>query len=85
MYPILGSISRQAVVDEAIPLSEPIVTADGESILNIPVQKGQLIECAIHGYNRYASFGCRDFYQAWNRPSFQKPCRLGSRCGCLAT
>ncbi|KIY65482.1 cytochrome P450 [Cylindrobasidium torrendii FP15055 ss-10] len=52
MYPILGKISRQAVVDEIIPLSEPIFTADGGSIDAIPVQKGQLIECAIHGYNR---------------------------------
>ncbi|KIY66792.1 cytochrome P450, partial [Cylindrobasidium torrendii FP15055 ss-10] len=51
-HPILGVVSRQAYVDEVIPLAEPIVTADGQRIDNISVKKGQLIECSAHGYNR---------------------------------
>ncbi|KIY63065.1 cytochrome P450 [Cylindrobasidium torrendii FP15055 ss-10] len=51
-HPILSVVSRQACVDEVIPLGEPIVTADGQRIDHIPVKKGQLIECAAHGYNR---------------------------------
>ncbi|KIY66797.1 PAH-inducible cytochrome P450 monooxygenase PC-PAH 4 [Cylindrobasidium torrendii FP15055 ss-10] len=51
-HPILGVMSRQAYVDEVIPLGEPIITADGQRIDHIPVKKGQLIECAAHGYNR---------------------------------
>ncbi|KIY67816.1 cytochrome P450 [Cylindrobasidium torrendii FP15055 ss-10] len=52
VHTILGFVSRQAYVDEVIPLAEPIVTKDGRRIDQIPVKKGQLIECAAHGYNR---------------------------------
>ncbi|KIY72699.1 cytochrome P450 [Cylindrobasidium torrendii FP15055 ss-10] len=51
-HPILGTISRQVQTDDAIPLSEPLITADGRRIDCIPVKKGQLVECSAHVYNR---------------------------------
>ncbi|KIY67815.1 cytochrome P450 [Cylindrobasidium torrendii FP15055 ss-10] len=51
-HPILGTMLRVASFDDIIPLAEPIITPDGQTISQIPVQKGQLVECAAHGYNR---------------------------------
>lgn len=52
IYAVFSVLHREADCDEVIPLAEPIMTADGQAIDHIPVQKGQLIECAIHGHNQ---------------------------------
>ncbi|KIY65751.1 cytochrome P450 [Cylindrobasidium torrendii FP15055 ss-10] len=70
-HPILGAVSRQAQFDEVIPLSEPIVTTDGHIIDRIPVKKGQLIECALHGYNRNPAVWGRDAH-LWRPERWEK-------------
>lgn len=44
---------RAASKDDVIPLSEPLVTANGKTINEIPVAKGQSIMISICAYNRY--------------------------------
>ncbi|KIY71261.1 PAH-inducible cytochrome P450 monooxygenase PC-PAH 1 [Cylindrobasidium torrendii FP15055 ss-10] len=65
LHPILAAIPRQAEFDEIIPLSEPIITENGEKIYQIPVKKGQHIQCAAHGYNRNPVIWGPDA-QEWN-------------------
>ena len=48
-------LSREALKDDVIPLSEPIVSATGETINAIPVKAGQWVILSFCGYHRYVS------------------------------
>ncbi|KAL0579177.1 hypothetical protein V5O48_002799 [Marasmius crinis-equi] len=51
-HPAAIRISKVATVDDCIPLSEPIRTAGGKEINEIPVRKGQKVMLSIGDYNR---------------------------------
>lgn len=52
MHPIVPFMFRVSEKDDVIPLSEPVVTKSGVTMNEIPVQKGQVINVAVHCYNR---------------------------------
>lgn len=53
-HPVVYGPFVETMQDEVIPLSQPIETATGEVISEIPVGKGQMIHLSLCGYNRYA-------------------------------
>lgn len=52
---------RCAAKDDVIPLSEPVITATGEAINDIPVGKGQGLMFSICAYNRCAAEVCHAY------------------------
>ncbi|ESK92120.1 cytochrome p450 [Moniliophthora roreri MCA 2997] len=50
--PVAIHIHRAATTDDVIPLSEPILTSDGQYISEILVQKGQKAVVSVCSYNR---------------------------------
>ncbi|KAI0089302.1 cytochrome P450 [Irpex rosettiformis] len=59
-HPIVYHLSRSAAKDDIIPLSEPIVTATGEIIEEIPIAKGQGFLISVCAYNRIKSIWGED-------------------------
>lgn len=53
MQPSLGTVYRQAAVDELIPLSTPLKLKDGRTITDLPVPKGTKLLVSIDAYNRH--------------------------------
>ncbi|KAK7043264.1 hypothetical protein VNI00_008618 [Paramarasmius palmivorus] len=51
-HSVAPQIQRMANVDDVIPLSEPILTSDGQYISEVPVRKGQKVLISVNGYNR---------------------------------
>ncbi|KAI0826239.1 cytochrome P450 [Irpex lacteus] len=51
-HPIVYHLTRVAKKDDVVPLSEPIITADGRPIDQIPISEGQTILVSICAYNR---------------------------------
>ncbi|KAF7340248.1 Cytochrome P450 [Mycena venus] len=60
LYPAMPLFDRVAEQDTIIPLAESITTSTGESINQIPVQKGQLLTLAIASYQRLAPHWGKD-------------------------
>ncbi|KAJ7685910.1 cytochrome P450 [Mycena rosella] len=56
LYPTELLSDRIALRDMVIPLADDITTADGERIIHIPVQKGQIVTQAIFSYHRRTGF-----------------------------
>lgn len=54
-HPIVYHLTRDAAKDDVLPLSNPIVTATGETISEIPIAAGQVIQVSICAYNRLKS------------------------------
>ncbi|KAJ7442348.1 cytochrome P450 [Mycena galericulata] len=54
-YPAEAITARIAREDTLLPLSESIVTSNGEHISQIPIQKGQVLTVAIASYQRLES------------------------------
>ncbi|KAI0087586.1 PAH-inducible cytochrome P450 monooxygenase PC-PAH 1 [Irpex rosettiformis] len=52
LHPIVYHLGRFAAKDDIIPLSEPLVTATGENIEEIPIAKGQEFLISVCAYNR---------------------------------
>lgn len=52
MHPIVYHITRVAGKDDALPLSEPIVTNSGRIISEVPVAKGTNLTLSFAAYNR---------------------------------
>ncbi|KAI0088170.1 cytochrome P450 [Irpex rosettiformis] len=59
-HPIVYHLVRYATKDDVIPLSEPITTATGEVIHEIPIPKGQMIQPSFCTYNRIKSIWGED-------------------------
>ncbi|KAK6980934.1 cytochrome P450 [Favolaschia claudopus] len=55
MYPAEVFSDRVALQDTVLPLSDPIRTADGKQISQLPVPKGQILMFAIASYQRLQS------------------------------
>jgi cytochrome P450 len=53
LYPIVMALFRDSDRDDVIPLDEPILSASGEQLKEIPVKKGQRIIVSIYHYNRW--------------------------------
>ena len=51
-HPIAQYLSRVAAQDDVIPLAYPIVSANGKTVTEIPVAKGQTVMPNIAAYNR---------------------------------
>ena len=51
-HPIVYHLMRLSKKDDIIPLSEPIVTAHGNIIHEVPISKGQNVLVSICAYNR---------------------------------
>ncbi|KAF7291767.1 hypothetical protein HMN09_01236300 [Mycena chlorophos] len=52
LHPALPETTRQAQVDDIVPLSEPVVTATGESVDRITVPKDTVVTVSIRYMNR---------------------------------
>ncbi|KAK7043263.1 hypothetical protein VNI00_008617 [Paramarasmius palmivorus] len=62
-HSVASQIQRMANVDDVIPLSEPILTSDGQYISEVPVRKGQKVWISISGYNRNKSVFGEDAHE----------------------
>ncbi|KAF5314795.1 hypothetical protein D9758_017506 [Tetrapyrgos nigripes] len=69
MYPIVNTLFRYSDRDDVIPLSEPVISAYGEKLTEIPVKKGQRIHANIFIYNRLKSVWGADA-DIWNPERF---------------
>ncbi|EMD33923.1 hypothetical protein CERSUDRAFT_159220 [Gelatoporia subvermispora B] len=84
LYPVAYHISREAARDDTIPLSEPVTTAAGGLIYNVPVSKGQTIIISLCGYNRLPSLWGDDA-DVWNPERFFNSARtIDSKTGLYA-
>ncbi|KAK7053736.1 cytochrome P450 [Favolaschia claudopus] len=52
LHPPLGETTRQAAVDDVLPVSEPITTAAGQVVDNIAIAKGTVVTVSIRGMNQ---------------------------------
>jgi cytochrome P450 len=52
LHPVVHTLTRDAIQDDVIPLSSPIVMKSGEQVSSIQVRKGTPINVAIAVYNR---------------------------------
>ncbi|KAK0494158.1 cytochrome P450 [Armillaria luteobubalina] len=68
-HPLAYSILREASQDHVLPLAEPIITSNGQSLSDIPISKGQIIVASVYTYNRLPSVWGDDAAE-WN------PCRF---------
>ncbi|KAJ7442359.1 cytochrome P450 [Mycena galericulata] len=55
LYPAVPVTDRIPSEDMVLPLSESIVTSDGEHISQLPIRKGQVVTVAIASYQRLES------------------------------
>jgi cytochrome P450 len=53
MQPSLGTVYRQLVVDEVLPLSTPLKLKNGREISELPVPSGTKMLVSIEAYNRH--------------------------------
>ncbi len=52
LHPILPFLSSEALYDDVIPFSEPVITRMDAKLTEIPVEKGQTVRISIAYYNR---------------------------------
>ncbi|THU88028.1 cytochrome P450, partial [Dendrothele bispora CBS 962.96] len=69
VYPIIVAFSRYTDRDDVIPLDEPVVSANGEKLKEVPVGKGQRVHIDIAGYNKLKSVWGSDTH-LWNPERF---------------
>ncbi|KAF7436931.1 hypothetical protein PC9H_003765 [Pleurotus ostreatus] len=69
LYPIVPALVRTAERDDVLPLALPIVTKDGETLTELPIQKGQDFIVSICAYNRLPSVWGSDADE-WNPRRF---------------
>ncbi|THU96525.1 cytochrome P450 [Dendrothele bispora CBS 962.96] len=69
LYPIVIALFRCSDRDDVIPLDEPIISASGEKLKEIPVGKGQRVHINITGYNKLKSVWGPDAH-TWNPERF---------------
>ncbi|KAJ3985824.1 cytochrome P450 [Lentinula detonsa] len=55
LHPGVQFTTREADLDDVVPLSQPVVSTSGEVLKKIPVMKGQRVHIAIAAYNRSPS------------------------------
>jgi len=53
-HPVAVTLFRQAMKDDILPLSKPVVTtsANGESLTALPIPKGLRIAASVSAYHR---------------------------------
>nr|GAT46850.1 cytochrome P450 [Mycena chlorophos] len=51
-HPVAFNNVREAVCDQVLPLSKPIVTKSGETLTELPIAKDQIIVVSVAAYNR---------------------------------
>ncbi|THU89712.1 cytochrome P450, partial [Dendrothele bispora CBS 962.96] len=69
IYPIIVAFSRYTDRDDVIPLDEPVVSANGGKLKEVPVGKGQRVHIDIAGYNKLQSVWGSDTH-LWNPERF---------------
>ncbi|THU91616.1 cytochrome P450 [Dendrothele bispora CBS 962.96] len=65
LYPVIVNMFRYADCDDIIPLSDPIISASGERLTEIPVRKWQRIRVNVSNYHRLQSVWGPDA-DTWN-------------------
>ncbi|KIK68507.1 hypothetical protein GYMLUDRAFT_35941 [Collybiopsis luxurians FD-317 M1] len=65
LHPAADFITREADLDDVVPLAHPVASTSGEMLKKIPVMKGQRIQIAIGAYNRSPSIWGHDS-DTWN-------------------
>ncbi|EMD39161.1 hypothetical protein CERSUDRAFT_152151 [Gelatoporia subvermispora B] len=68
-HSVVYHITREAANDDVIPLSEPVMSRDGELIHSIPVKAGQLVLLSQWGFNRLPGYWGPDA-GTWNPERF---------------
>ncbi|KAK7030995.1 hypothetical protein VNI00_010225 [Paramarasmius palmivorus] len=71
LHPVLPTLSREAAVNDIIPLEVPVVGASGQVLTKVPVSKGQRVIIDIAGYNRLERVWGHDANE-WNPSRFMK-------------
>ncbi|KAF7318959.1 Cytochrome P450 [Mycena chlorophos] len=51
-HPVAFNNAREAVCDQVLPLSKPIVTKSGEMLTELPIAKDQIVVVSVAAYNR---------------------------------
>ncbi|THV04426.1 hypothetical protein K435DRAFT_649275, partial [Dendrothele bispora CBS 962.96] len=69
LYPVIVNMFRYADRDDVIPLSDPIISAFGEKLTEIPVRKWQRIRVNVSNYHRLKSVWGPDA-DTWNPERF---------------
>ncbi|KAK7463547.1 hypothetical protein VKT23_006895 [Stygiomarasmius scandens] len=69
LYPTSLALFRFPDRDDVIPLSESIISASGDKLMEIPVKKGQRIDINVYAYNRLKSVWGEDA-DTWNPERF---------------
>ncbi|KAF4605321.1 hypothetical protein EYR40_004105 [Pleurotus pulmonarius] len=69
LHPIVPALVRTAGRDDVLPLALPVVTKDGETLTELPIQKGQDVIVSICAYNRLPSVWGGDADE-WNPRRF---------------
>nr|GAT56756.1 predicted protein [Mycena chlorophos] len=63
LHPALPETTRQAQVDDIVPLSEPVVTATGETVDRITVLKDTVVTVSIRYMNRATALWGEDAFE----------------------
>ncbi|KAJ7071726.1 cytochrome P450 [Mycena belliarum] len=56
LHPPVDATTREAMVDDVVPIGEPITTASGDVVNSIAVTKGAMVTVSIRGMNRSEVF-----------------------------
>ncbi|KAJ3907011.1 cytochrome P450 [Lentinula edodes] len=72
LHPGVQFTTREADLDDIVPLAQPVISTSGEVLKKIPVMKGQRVHIAIAAYNRSSSVWGPDADQ-WNPSRYLDP------------
>ncbi|KAJ3853657.1 cytochrome P450 [Lentinula lateritia] len=72
LHPGVQFTTREADLDDVVPLAQPVISTSGEVLKKIPVMKGQRVHIAIAAYNRSSSVWGPDADQ-WNPSRYLDP------------
>ncbi|KAI0661093.1 PAH-inducible cytochrome P450 monooxygenase PC-PAH 4 [Cubamyces menziesii] len=71
MHPIAANLPRVATQDDVLPLAFPAPTKSGETVMEVPVRKGQVVYTSLAVYNRIPQVWGEDSHE-WNPDRFAR-------------
>ncbi|KAF9462391.1 cytochrome P450 [Collybia nuda] len=75
-HPVAYNTYRQAIKDDVLPLSKPIITTSGDVLTELPIPKGLRVIASIGGYNRNKDIFGEDAHdfdpERWLKPGLKK-------------
>ncbi|OCH96330.1 cytochrome P450 [Obba rivulosa] len=72
LHAVVYHLTREATKDDILPLSEPILSRDGQLVHSIPIKAGQLVLLSQWGFNRLPKYWGSDA-ETWNPERFLQP------------